>query len=135
MDWPASSFRFSLSYCCSAVDRATAFGSGLWYRRSVLSHAGLRPGMKVLDVGCGPGLTTQCALSLVGPAGRVTGLDPAMPPQINLAVQTEVIRRASLFVGTAGSLAWLAPMLGVDTLAAYADDKLLGPHFYAARYG
>src|SRR5262245_57697982 len=60
-----------------AVDRATAFGTGLWYRRAVLSHAGLRPGMKVLDVGCGPGLTTQCALGLVGPIGRVTGLDPA----------------------------------------------------------
>ena len=72
---------------------------------------------------------------LFGGLSNVTGLDPAMPPQINLAVQTEVIRRASLFVGTAGSLAWLAPMLGVDTLAAYADDKLLGPHFYAARYG
>src|SRR5204863_8483253 len=24
LDWPASSLRFSLSYCCSAVERATA---------------------------------------------------------------------------------------------------------------
>ena len=40
-----------------------------------------------------------------------------MTPQNNLAVQAEVIRRASLFVGTCGSLAWLAPMLGVPTMA------------------
>ena len=31
-------------------------------------------------------------------------------PQTNLGVQTEVIRRADRFVGTCGSLAWLAPM-------------------------
>lgn len=70
---------------------------------------------------------------LFGGMPGVTGLG-AVSPQANLAVQTEVIRRASLYVGTAGSLAWLAPMLGVDTIAAYADDRYLGPHFYAARY-
>ena len=65
---------------------------------------------------------------------NVIHLGDAVTPQKNLAVQTEVIRRSSLYVGTAGSLAWLAPMLGVDTVAAYADDRYLGPHFYAARY-
>jgi hypothetical protein len=64
---------------------------------------------------------------------NVTGLQVSAP-QTNLAVQTEVIRRSSLFVGTAGSLAWLAPMLGVDTVALHADDRFLGPHLYAARY-
>jgi demethylmenaquinone methyltransferase/2-methoxy-6-polyprenyl-1,4-benzoquinol methylase len=33
--------------------------------------------MKVLDVACGSGLTTQCALSLVGATGYVIGLDPS----------------------------------------------------------
>ena len=69
---------------------------------------------------------------LFGGIPNVTSLDRAMSPQMNLAVQTEVIRRSSLFVGTAGSLAWLAPMLGVDTVALHADDRFLGPHLYAA---
>ncbi len=56
-----------------------------------------------------------------------------LTPQTNLAVQTEVIRRAELFVGTCGSLAWLAPLVGTETLAVYADDHLLAPHLYAAR--
>jgi hypothetical protein len=65
--------------------------------------------------------------------GLVT-LDGWVTPQNNLAVQTEVIRRAARFVGTCGSLAWLAPMLGTDTLAVYADDHFLTPHLYAARH-
>ena len=64
----------------------------------------------------------------------VITLDRWMRPQNNLGVQTEVIRRASRFVGTCGSLAWLAPMLGTDTLAVYADDHFLTPHLYAARH-
>ena len=60
-----------------AVDKAIGFGSGLWYRRKALRDAGLRAGMKVLDVACGPGLTAQCAHSLVGPTGYVVGLDPS----------------------------------------------------------
>jgi hypothetical protein len=71
---------------------------------------------------------------LFGGLPNVFGLGDAVAPDRNLAVQTAVIRRSSLYVGTAGSLAWLAPMLGVDTVAAYADDRYLGPHFYAARY-
>ena len=65
--------------------------------------------------------------------GLIT-LDGWLTPQNNLAVQTEVIRRAKRFVGTCGSLAWLAPMLGTDTLAVYADDHFLTPHLYAARH-
>jgi hypothetical protein len=56
-----------------------------------------------------------------------------LTPANNLAVQTEVIRRADRFLGTCGSLAWLAPMLGTPTVALYSDDDLLGPHLYAAR--
>ena len=60
------------------IDKATGFGSGLWYRRRALQLAGLKPGMKVLDVACGPGLVSQCAMELVGPSGSVTGLDPSI---------------------------------------------------------
>ena len=65
--------------------------------------------------------------------GLIT-IDGCLTPQNNLAVQTEIIRRATRFVGTCGSLAWLAPMLGTDTLAVYADDHFLTPHLYAARH-
>jgi demethylmenaquinone methyltransferase/2-methoxy-6-polyprenyl-1,4-benzoquinol methylase len=59
------------------IDRAAAFGMGPTYRRQSLRRAGLRPGMSVLDVGCGPGLTAQGAMRLVGAAGYVVGLDPS----------------------------------------------------------
>ena len=60
------------------IDKATGLGSGLWYRRKALRDAGLKPGMQVLDVACGPGLVTQCAREIVGPSGRVFGLDPSI---------------------------------------------------------
>ena len=65
---------------------------------------------------------------------RVTTLRPALDPKTNLGVQTRVIAGARQFIGTCGGLAWLAPFLGVDTLAVYADDRYLAAHLYAARY-
>lgn len=69
---------------------------------------------------------------LIGGIPGVMALDAWLTPQNNLAVQTEVIRRAERFVGTCGSLAWLAPMLGTPTLAVYSDAAFLTPHLYAA---
>jgi len=60
------------------IEKATGFGSGLWYRRKALLQAGLEPSMHILDVACGPGLVTQCALDVVGPSGSVVGLDPSI---------------------------------------------------------
>jgi hypothetical protein len=48
-------------------------------------------------------------------------------------VQTAIIARASSFVGTCGALAWLAPMLGVDTTAVLADPRFLHGHLQVAR--
>jgi len=59
------------------IERVLAFGSGRWYRRSALERAGVREGMRLLDVGCGTGLVAREALALVGPAGSVTGVDPS----------------------------------------------------------
>jgi hypothetical protein len=64
----------------------------------------------------------------------VTTLRPSLDPRHNLALQTRVIAGARTFVGTCGGLAWLAPLLGVDTLAVYEDDRYLTAHLYAARY-
>jgi cyclopropane fatty-acyl-phospholipid synthase-like methyltransferase len=37
--------------------------------------AGLRPGMRCVDLGCGSGDVTPGMAALAGPAGRVTGID------------------------------------------------------------
>jgi hypothetical protein len=65
---------------------------------------------------------------------NVTHLGDHMTPETNLAIQTRAIAQASLFVGTCGSVAWLAPLLGVPPVAVYADDRFLGPHLYTARH-
>jgi hypothetical protein len=51
-----------------------------------------------------------------------------MTPSNNLGVQTQIIAGAQAFVGTCGSVAWLAPMLGVNTSAVYVDPKWLHAH-------
>ncbi|MGE0797339.1 MAG: class I SAM-dependent methyltransferase [Lautropia sp.] len=68
------------------IERILAFGSGPWYRRQALVRAGLRGGATVLDVGCGTGLVAREALLLIGPAGRLTGVDPSpgMLAQVDL---------------------------------------------------
>lgn len=62
----------------------------------------------------------------------VTSARPLMTPRTNLAVQTQIIAGATAFAGTCGSLAWLAPMLGVDTSAMLVDTKWLHAHLAVA---
>jgi hypothetical protein len=57
---------------------------------------------------------------------------PWMTPQNNLGVQTQIVAGAKAFVGTCGSIAWLAPRLGVDTSALYVDPKWLHAHLAVA---
>jgi len=45
--------------------------------REVLRRAGLKPGMRVLNVGCGAGDDSLIAADLVGPSGAVLGIDRA----------------------------------------------------------
>jgi len=42
---------------------------------NVFSEAGIRAGMRVLDLGCGAGDVSFAAAKLVGPSGSVTGID------------------------------------------------------------
>jgi hypothetical protein len=57
---------------------------------------------------------------------------PWMTPQTNLGVQTQIVAGARAFVGTCGSLAWLAPRLGVDTSAVFIDPQWLHAHIAVA---
>jgi SAM-dependent methyltransferase len=43
--------------------------------RMILAEAGIRPGMRVLDLGCGAGDVAFVAAGLVGPDGSVVGVD------------------------------------------------------------
>lgn len=59
------------------IERLLALGSGPWYRRMALQRAGLAPGAQVVDVGIGTGLLAREALTLIGPQGRLVGVDPS----------------------------------------------------------
>lgn len=50
---------------------------GLLYRRLSMRFAGVGPGMSVLDVATGTGAVYRGAARLVGPSGRVVGVDPS----------------------------------------------------------
>jgi demethylmenaquinone methyltransferase / 2-methoxy-6-polyprenyl-1,4-benzoquinol methylase len=59
------------------VEKVLAFGSGRWYRHQALKRAHLATGAAVLDVGIGTGLVAREALTLIGPQGRLVGVDPS----------------------------------------------------------
>jgi len=48
-------------------------------------------------------------------------------------VQTRIIAGARMYVGTCGSLAWLAPLLGVATVPVFTDASFLHAHLHLAR--
>ena len=48
-------------------------------RAQVMALLQPRPGQHALDIGCGPGLTTQALAEAVGESGHVLGVDIAAP--------------------------------------------------------
>jgi demethylmenaquinone methyltransferase/2-methoxy-6-polyprenyl-1,4-benzoquinol methylase len=59
------------------INKTMSLGSGESYRRTALLEAGLRPGMRVLDIATGTGLVARAAAQVVGSQGKVVGLDPS----------------------------------------------------------
>ncbi|MBK8175215.1 MAG: class I SAM-dependent methyltransferase [Rhodospirillales bacterium] len=57
------------------INSWASFGLGNWYRRRTLQTAGIKAGMRVLDVAIGTGLVARQAARLVGPHGSVVGID------------------------------------------------------------
>lgn len=60
------------------VEKILSFGSGAWYRRKAMEDAGLKKGMRVLDLATGTGGVARGAESIVGPSGTVVGLDASL---------------------------------------------------------
>jgi demethylmenaquinone methyltransferase/2-methoxy-6-polyprenyl-1,4-benzoquinol methylase len=59
------------------VGHVLAFGSGPYYRRNALHRAGLRRGMRLLDVATGTGQVARAATRILGDPRAVVGLDPS----------------------------------------------------------
>ncbi|MCL4873666.1 methyltransferase domain-containing protein [bacterium] len=68
-------------------------GLGRSFRERTLEFAGIRPGEKILDVGCGTGVLTRMAKERGGRDGTAIGIDPA-PAMIGAA------RKAASFEGS-----------------------------------
>jgi len=68
-------------------------GSGRWYRRDALRRAGLRKGMRLLDVAAGTGLMTRGGVDIVGKE-NVVGVDPSqgMLGEAKKAVRAPLVR-------------------------------------------
>jgi demethylmenaquinone methyltransferase/2-methoxy-6-polyprenyl-1,4-benzoquinol methylase len=100
------------------IERVMALGLGSGYRRSALKRAGLLPGMRVLDIGVGTGLTARQAADLVGASGSVTGIDPSS----GMIQRAKVPAGVELLIGSAEA---------IPAASATADFLCMG---YALRH-
>jgi hypothetical protein len=93
---------------------------------------GLSGRFPVVQLDTGLGLDEHADFPLES-GGRVTSISGRLDARTNLAVQTRIIAGARMFVGTCGSLAWLAPLLGVPTVPVFTDASFLHAHLHVAR--
>jgi hypothetical protein len=93
---------------------------------------GLSDRFPIVQLDTGLGLDDHADVRL-DPHDRVASLNGRLDPRTNLAVQSRIIAGARMYVGTCGSLAWLAPMLGVPTVPVFTDAAFLHAHLHLAR--
>ena len=61
-------------------------------RRQTVALAGIQPGERVLEVGCGTGDVALAASALAGPTGAVMGIDPS--PEMIAVARAKALRAA-----------------------------------------
>jgi ADP-heptose:LPS heptosyltransferase len=88
--------------------------------------------MPVVHLDTGLGLDDHADYTL-NSHDRVLSVSGRLDARSNLAVQTRIVAGARVFVGTCGSLAWLAPLLGVPTVPIFSDASFLHSHLHVAR--
>ena len=72
--------------------------------QALIANAGVQPGQRVLDVGCGTGYLARLLAQAVGPQGLVVGVDPS-PEMITYASRKAGrVRNCQFQVGSAESL-------------------------------
>jgi demethylmenaquinone methyltransferase/2-methoxy-6-polyprenyl-1,4-benzoquinol methylase len=55
-----------------------SFGSGNWYRREAVRRAGVKPGMRLLDLATGTGVVARAATEVVGDPRSIVAIDPSI---------------------------------------------------------
>jgi len=84
-----------LNWLAPVYDKLCAtFGLGLAFRDTTLRYAALKPGERVLDVGCGTGVLTRLAAEIVGQEGRAVGIDAATK-MISIAKENAAIEKSN----------------------------------------
>ncbi len=79
------------------IEHLLAMGSGQWYRGQALQRAGLKPGMRILDVGFGTGLVAAKAIEIIGAQELLTGLDPSL----GMLLASPLLKQVQLIEGKA----------------------------------
>ncbi|MGN6563545.1 MAG: methyltransferase domain-containing protein, partial [Thermomicrobiales bacterium] len=87
-------------------------------KQQVYARLQVREGQRVLDVGCGVGVDTLPLARLVGPAGRVEGVD------VDAAAVAEANRRAA----AAGMREWVEHQVCDAETLPFADDSFDACH-------
>jgi demethylmenaquinone methyltransferase / 2-methoxy-6-polyprenyl-1,4-benzoquinol methylase len=103
------------------IGRMLDLGSGPMYRRQALQRAGLKRGMRLLDVATGTGLVARGGVEILGDPRHVIGVDPSsgMLREARIAVSSPLTR------GRAESLPFRADsfdMLSMGFALRHVDD-------------
>ena len=119
----------------NAIVRVLSFGGDSEYRRAAVQALDLKPGHRVLDIGCGTGLNFRDIAKAVGPTGLVVGTD------LSHGMLSQVEKRPTLrLVQAAASQEVFKPdsfdaILSTYVISTILDEEILGPLFRALKPG